>query len=360
MRVVEVAGRPAEMGAAFGEACRAEARALYRARVANAVAQARSYGGRTIDEAWLLDAARRCLSRVQAYHPPGFEELEGVARGAGMSVEAVWAMNALTDLRDFAAYGPELVAPSPVDGEGCSSVVVPPGRSATGACLAAQTWDLATDNMPFVCVVRRRPSHGPPTVALTTAGCLTLIGLNACGVGVGTTNLRTTDVQLGVGYLDVIHAATAASDLERAVGAIRRATRMGAHYFWVVDAERGWALEGSARALVEVPVAATPHVHTNHALEPAVAALEAPNTPMASSRYRQSRLQALVQGVAKLARSDLRRFLADTDGGALAINRRDFDGISTNGAVVMDPAAGVLDVAHGPPAADRWQTVSVD
>lgn len=360
MRILDVAGSPAKMGESFGEACREDIRGLYAARLSNAVEQARSYGGRSIDEAWLLRAADEALGVVASFSQPGFEELCGIARGAGLGPNQIWAMNALTDLRDFAAYGPEHRGSAPpVDGEGCTSIVVPAARAAGGAALGAQTWDLSTDNMPFVCVLRRRPQDGLRTVALTTTGCLTLIGLNEAGVGVGTTNLRTTDVRLGVGYLDVLHAAIAAPDLVAAEAAVRRATRMGAHYFWAVDAREGRAMEGSARQLHVRSVHSAAYGHTNHALEAEVAALEAPNTPMASSHHRQRRLQALVAERETLGVDDLKALLADTDGEALAINRRDFAGISTNGAVVLEPAAARVHVVHGPAADNPWQTLEV-
>ena len=119
MRILSFSGSPATIGAAFGEQCRAEIAELYAARLQNAVAQAKQHGGRDVSEDAVLAVARACVEPTRAHHPDGFAELEGIARGANMTVERVLAMNGLTDLRDVLAWGGELEALG-----GCSSFLV--------------------------------------------------------------------------------------------------------------------------------------------------------------------------------------------------------------------------------------------
>lgn len=354
MQVVDLSGSPRAMGRAFGQSFRGGIHELRRVRLSNALTQALEYGGRSVGEDWLYGVARLCLPYVEAQHPEGFEELEGIAQGSGLSVEEVWAMNALTDLRDVAAFGQLALLPElPADEEGCSSVVVPGPASADGTPLVGQTWDLGTDNLPFVCVVRRRPEHGPATIALTTLGCLSLIGLNELGVAVGTTNLRTRDARPGVGYLDIIHKALA-GDFESACDAVRDARRAGAHYYYIASSEgEAVSFECSADTYAEVSIGVRPYVHTNHILEPSLKSLEVMNTPTSSSHYRQSRLTSLV-GSEALEAKQLRAFFADTDGGELAINRKDFGGISSNASVVMAPAHRSFWAVHGPADDGPW------
>ena len=153
MRMLDLAGSAAEMGEAFGEACRDEIAQLYAVRLRNALSDAKSYGGRDASEADLLSLARACLAPTEAYDPEGFAELCGIARGADLGVEHVLALNGLTDLRDALAWGGELDAFG-----GCTWCVVAADCSATGQVLCAQTWDLGTDNRPFVVGVHRRPA----------------------------------------------------------------------------------------------------------------------------------------------------------------------------------------------------------
>lgn len=350
MRVLSFAGSCAAIGEAFGEACRSEIAELYAARLRNAVAQAKQHGGRDVGEQALLDVARACIPATAAYHPDGFAELQGIARGAKLSVEQIVAMNGLTDLRDVLAWGGELETFG-----GCSAFVVAGDWTANGKLLCGQTWDLATDNLPHVVAVHRRPDRGPQTWTLTTVGCLSLIGLNEAGIAIGTTNIRTTDARPGVTYLSLIHKALSTTTLDDAAAAIRDARRAGAHFYYLADAHgHARALECTPAHVDEAVIESGAYVHTNHCLVAEHQALEG-DTPSASSHARQDRLEALIAEDCHTADLDAAtRWLGDRANGVNAISRSDFDGITSNGAVVMEPESGTIWVAHGPPHEASW------
>ncbi|MCB9645763.1 MAG: hypothetical protein H6730_04070 [Deltaproteobacteria bacterium] len=359
MEVIEVQGTFTELGEGFGEACRDDIRGLYEARVLNAIEQAKEYGGKTVTEGHLIAIARASLPLVERYHPQGHEELVGIARGAGMDLVRVWVMNALTDLRDVAAYTDVALWAAPADGEGCSSFLLGPERASDGTGYAGQTWDLSTSNMPFVRIVRRRPKEGLATTCLTTVGCLSLIGMNEAGVAVGTTNIRTLDARAGVCYLDVIHKALHQGSLAAAVAAIEDAPRAGAHYFYLMDASgAAVALECSAAASARIPVAGA-YVHCNHVLAQDILPLESQGTPVASSYARQGRLASLLASKPAHTSADLEGYLADHEGGVNAICRHDYNGISSNGSVIMNPATRRLRAVHGPACQGEWRTYEV-
>jgi isopenicillin-N N-acyltransferase-like protein len=259
-------------------------------------------------------------------------------------------MNGLTDLRDVLGWGADLESLG-----GCTSLIVQRDASADGQVLCGQTWDLATDNMPFVVGVHRRPSCGPETWCVTTVGCLSLIGMNARGIAIGTSNLRTLDARPGVPYLSVIHRALASSTHEEAVAAIRVAVRAGGHSYYVVDREgQAAVVECTATRSRVLPVTSGSHVHTNHCQVLEYAELEA-DTPKASSRARLDRMRELLRK--REGRHDatsLQRCLADEEGGELAICRDDIAGISTNAAIVMSPEEPALWACHGLPSRGSW------
>lgn len=339
------------MGEAMGEICREEIQAFYELRLRNAISQAKEYGGRVVGEPEVLELSRRCLAISEAYDRDGTLELCSIARAANLPVEKVFAMNQLTDLRDVLAWG----GPLETDG-GCSAFVIQGDLSRDGNLLVGQTWDLASDNMPFVLGVRRRPKDGPSTVCLTTVGCLSLIGMNEEGLFVGTTNLRTKDARPGVGYLSIIHRALGCRDLVAAEAAVTQAPRAGGHYYYLADRKnRAVSIECSATQHERVEVDRGYRVQTNHVQAARIRTLEA-DTPAQSSRARHARLVELIEadrgeGV------DLERaqgYFADTANGANAICRDDFGGISTNGAVVCAPARPALFMTHGLPKDGRW------
>ncbi len=350
MEVLTFRGTPLEIGQAFGESCRGEIPALYEARVLNAIDQAKRHGGRQAGEADVLAIAERSLPIVRARYAIGYEELTGIAEGSGLPVAKIWAMNALTDLRDVLAFGKG-------EPEGCTAFVVQRDRAANGHGFLGQTWDLATDNMPYVRIVRRDVEGGPSTASLTLVGCLSLIGMNEHGLAIGTTNLRTRDARPGVSYLDVIHDFLGRRELESGARAVVNAERAGAHFYFAMDGEGGAvAIECSAQQAVRIDVDHGTYVHTNHVLEPAIAALEAP-VPYASSRCRASRMADLLAG--PLTPEQGMGFFADHEAGDLSICRHDFDGITSNGAVVMVPAERKIWAIHGPPCQGEWIDVTI-
>jgi len=354
MKILTLQGSHREIGRAFGEACRDEIQEFYHLRVKNALMQAKQHGDRDVDERHLLEVARRSLGPTEAFDPDGFAELEGIAEGSGLSLEAVLGMNGLTDYRDVLAWHGDLE-----DFGGCSAFIVGREVTAGGDALCGQTWDLATDNMPYVIGVIRKPDHGPETRCLTTVGCLSLIGMNELGLAVGTTNIRTEDARPGVNYLSLIHRALASATLEEAVSSILSAQRAGAHFYYLVDAEgRAAAVETTAHLFHRQEASTGQYVHCNHCLIPAHVEIEG-NTPSVSSHARQHRLVELIEADGgKSSLETMKRALADHENGDNAICRHDFGGISSNGAVVMAPTSRRIEACHGLPCQATWADLS--
>lgn len=352
--IVELAGSPRRMGEAFGESCRDQTRELYAIRMKWAIRFAQEQG-RAVTEEQVLDLCRQCLPLTEACDPVGFEEFTGIAAAAGLSPAQLYALQGLTDLRDLLAFGPQPAS------EGCSSFIVAPDRAADGQLLVGQNWDLQTDNMPYVCLVHRRPVGQPETWALTLTGCLTLIGLNAEGIAVGNTNLSTRDVRLGVQYLTVLHRALRARSFSEAVESIRQALRAAAHYYYVAG-PGGMAvgLECSAQRAVAFEVRSGTFVHCNHALSREIAELEV-EPPAPSTSYRQKRLEELLRAHrGAIGIEDLKQYLSDHEGGVdRCLCRHDCEGISTNAAVILSPGTGQIHACRAQPHLGEWVTRQV-
>ena len=110
----------------------------------------------------------------------------------------------MTDMRDALLLKSGDQPPS-IDAEGCSSLLVPGNLTANGQAIAGQTWDLNPEDIEYVVAIRRQPIDGLETWSVTCAGCLTLMGINSCGVVVGTTNVKTWGSRPGIGYLATLH-----------------------------------------------------------------------------------------------------------------------------------------------------------
>jgi len=338
------------MGEAFGEACRAEIAELYALRLANALLEAARYGRPDAGEAELLSLARASLPHVSSFDSGGYAELLGIARGAGMTLDRVLAMNGLTDFRDGLRFGA---------GEGtggCTSFLVQGDATVDGRVWAGQTWDLATVNQPFVVAVRRRPQDGPATLCVTTVGCLSLMGVSEAGLAMGTTNLRTLDARPGVPYLSLIHRALQFPRVADAARCIAAAVRAGGHSYWLADAGGDAAvLECTATQSRLCWVRQGSRVQTNHCQVPELRLLEA-DPPQASSLARLQRMRELLaEHRGHIDAGTLRGLLADEAGGDLAICRHDFGGISSNAGLVVSPRGRELWACQGPPCGAAWQ-----
>lgn len=361
--VIELAGTPRHMGEAFGEVCRTQAHELYERRLHAAIAYARVHAQREFDDQRVLELARQCLPISERYDPVGFEEFLGIARGANLAAEQLFVTQGLTDLRDVLAFSDvadpaAAMVPEDPDAEGCSAFIVAPDRARDGHLLAGQTWDLATDNMPYVRLVHRRPDDAPETVSLTLTGCLTLIGLNSEGVAVGNTNLRTRDARLGLQYLSILHRALRCRTLDEAVPTIADAPRSAAHFYYLAEAGRAVGLECSAARCERFDVDRGVFVHCNHALTDTIAAIEAP-IASDSTAFRQRQLSDLLEShKASIDVKDVTAAMSDRTGGDQAVCRYrtgPFD-ISTNAAVVMSPADGEMHACRAQPDRGQWRT----
>ncbi|MEV0394557.1 C45 family peptidase [Polymorphospora rubra] len=168
--VVSVQGTPGECGAAYGLA----ARPLVAANLDLYLRRFREQAG--LDSAAVRAAGAGFRRTTVAHHPRVAEMLDGVAEGAEVAVEEIYALNARTEL----IYG---VRPDGGDG-GCTAVGVLGTHTATGSLLIGQNWDWHPAQREATVLLVTRDERGHAVVTLAEAGMLAKAGLNSAGVGV--------------------------------------------------------------------------------------------------------------------------------------------------------------------------------
>ncbi|MGH3344311.1 MAG: C45 family autoproteolytic acyltransferase/hydrolase [Carbonactinosporaceae bacterium] len=179
--VLTVRGTPPAMGAAYGQAM-AELIAgnveLYRRRFCD---DAGLSGGDVLHWGALY-------RRVAAGYQPRIQAmLDGLAEGAGLPVEEVYALNARTELLYGSGHRRD---------EGCTALAVLPERTADGHTLLAQNWDWRPEQGPVTFLLATVDETGHTVLCLTEAGMLAKSGLNSAGLGV-CANLLTCDRDRG-------------------------------------------------------------------------------------------------------------------------------------------------------------------
>ncbi len=343
LRTVELAGTPLAMGRQYGEALREEARAMVGTRLELA-AQAAAELQPARDLQWCLDVAADAVPALEAYSPPVYQELQGIAEATGLSLPELVIGNGWTDVRDLLkARGAS---------HNCTSIAAGAPLTADGHTLVAQTWDMNHSAAPYLVVVRRRPDDGPRTLSLTTAGCLSLIGMNEDGLAIGNTNLTPTDARPGVFYLALIHEALRQRTLDRAVAAITEACRMSGHYYYLADAaDQFVGLETMATRYAVMSLTDGRICHTNHYLDQAQVASGMTTAPGASSLSRQERGSELLAGLrGDVDDTSLSQVLSDHRGeNCICRHVHEDTPWASLAAVVMEPATREVWVWDGPP-----------
>jgi len=345
LKRITLTGTPREMGRQHGELLADDIRELSEIRLDLARRFASEHGVEVSRED-CLNLARVHLPLHEQHCPEVTVEWQGIAEGAGLTLEEVFFANALTDFQDVLWQFPN------VEVHGCTSFLVGPEATAGGAAYLGQTWDMHASAERFISVFHRIPDDGPESLTLTAAGCLTLIGVNAAGIAVGNNNLRPTDARPGVIYLALLHQALRQTAWCDAVAAIIRTPRASGHnYILAHESGARSNLETTGTRYEECSVTTPWYVHSNHYLSPELQLLEDPTVQRGSTEHRLTRLTDRMEAATEPFTPDsLRELLADHAGGEeLGICRHGQGEQARSCAfAVVDPKTRTLHAASGP------------
>jgi isopenicillin-N N-acyltransferase-like protein len=346
---IHARGTPAELGRAQGEQLKPLIGAFVAQRLRAAKVYLHERGIR--DEQTFRDLGRRCLEALKSWDLDGWVEHMALAEAAGIDAVDLYTTGNMTDIRDI------LALPAVADAEGCTTALLPGSHTADGGVIAAQTWDLNPTDLDYVVAVHRQPSSGPETWSVTCAGCPSLVGMNAHGIAVGTTNIKTRGSRVGIPYLSLLHKAIRCGDRASALATIISAPRAAAHTYWAADAGGVDDVECTATSHVQRR-GDRPLTRTNHCQDAAHARIEG-EAATASSKARLARVTGWLAGGGQTVTS-LKRLFADRSDGVDSINRfaEDQQGTSTNACLVAVPARRELHACRGSSDRGEWVTLT--
>ena len=206
LKVIEVAGKPHEMGLQYGSQCQ---------EISKVFEILRQAAG--LDHSTALLATEKFVPCIQAYSPDIMDEIRGTAEGAGVDIRQVVFLNIWYELglRGFA---------------GCTSYAASGPATKDGELIIGQNLDQMADMEERLVMLRMNPAQGPRILALTMAGMVGLIAINSAGVTVDG-NLLTHQQYMGftpgVPHTIWLRQAQASVNIGRAFGAIAGAKRSG-------------------------------------------------------------------------------------------------------------------------------------
>ncbi|WP_420112426.1 C45 family autoproteolytic acyltransferase/hydolase [Pseudactinotalea sp.] len=342
---------PAARGNAFGAAWGERVRATL-------TEYEELFAGRNVGAATVQQLSEASREVVAEHAPEILAEIDGVAAGAGIAPWQAMALSART----------EILARASVVTEECSTAVFIPadGRSPR----TVQTWDWYSQ-MAHETVVRSQPApDGARIVTFGEFGQVAKIGVSSRGLGVHFNILQhTTDgSQPGV----PVHVLTRmildrAGTLAQALEIVDSVPLGASTVLTVVTREpaaacvelspAGWA------AIRAVP--GEPLLHTNHFLDPALAAGETPATAFSTTRERLAYLDG--RGSAVEISDPLARVsaLASEEPGSICVDpdtrRAPGDRPETKATFTIDVDRCELGFAPSHPrniGAEQWRTAT--
>ena len=352
---IHVRGTPAELGRGQGEQLKPLIGAFVEQRLRAAKVYLFERGIR--DQQAFRDLGRRCLEALKAWDNDGWVEHMALAEAAGIDAVDLYTTGNMTDIRDILALPQKTESATATaavaDAEGCTTALVPGSHSADGAVMAAQTWDLNPTDLDYVVSIHRQPSEGVETWSVTCAGCPSLVGMNALGVAVGTTNIKTRGSRVGIPYLSLLHKALRCADRASALKTIIEAPRAAAHTYWAADTSGVDDIECTAISHSKRR-GDRPLTRTNHCQDPSNARIEG-EAATSSSKARLARVTGwLADGKQTVDR--LKAMFADRSDGIDSVNRfaEDNQGTSTNACLIAIPARRELHACRGSSDRGEW------
>lgn len=340
--LVDISGAPFERGVQYGQQAKQ--------RIAASVAL---YGGRLrrlgLTPSRIAELVNIYLPHMRAFGDHYVEEMEGMARGAGLTLPDIVLVNARTEIVALARKSEQ-----PKDG--CTGVIVLPSHAASGRLIHAQNWDWLAACADTAIVLRIRRDDGPDILTFTEAGGLARSGLNGAGLAI-TANYLESDrdyQQQGVPLPLIRRKVLEQSHLAPAIEAIVRTPKACSNNMMLSDA-KGFAVDFECAPDEVFPIHAKNGrlVHANH-WQSAVALTKLKDTGLAEvpdSLYRDRRVIDLLGDNPSV--DNVKQALFDDFGTPYAVCRppiAESDGNlgATVAMIVMEPGERTMEICPMP------------
>ncbi len=350
--VVRLEGTPQEMGLKHGTQLQEGVRGLTEERI-RLVLETLHKDYPHVTKADLVALGEEHLRAQEEYSAAAYEEFRAIGEAAGVPLGELLIGNGFTDFSDVAKQRQR-------ESHGCTAFTAGAEATADGRTYVGQTWDMHASARPFAVLFVRRPDDAPRSLVFTTAGCLSLIGINECGVCVGNNNLVPNDARPGVIYLTMLHEALRQETAAEARDCLTRAARASGHNYYVAGPEGElWDIETTATDLEIIEPGRGVFTHANH--------------------YQSDRLQeqyaAAERGENSVERERRLRELLDQKSGRLTVEHitkalsyhherhsicRHGDYSATCGAVIMCPEGPEIWATAGYPCREEMVRLGFD
>jgi isopenicillin-N N-acyltransferase-like protein len=352
--MIELKGSAYELGLQHGKALAGEIRA-------NLTLYFDMVKGLTGTEPDLcLTHAGKFQKAINVNAPGLLEEMQGIAKGAGVSLDEILFLNARTELMSMRPSG------EAERGE-CTAIGLTGKRTINGQAIIAQNWDWHERVCATSAVFLLEPADAPRAVFLAEAGQVGKIGFNQYGVGVTLNILMTGEIGYGLPVHVLLRMVLGTRNAGEAVSLIKDSPRGGTSHFLIGD-NSGYlkGLELTQDKVAELGPKSGAVIHTNHYCDAALAEKDVGRLLMTDTTARFDRAANLVAGREQWDVQSLSELFTDHDGHPASICRHvnksdpEFLHMMTVASFIMDLAAKKMLVTHGQPCKAAYQEVTLD
>jgi isopenicillin-N N-acyltransferase-like protein len=164
----------------------------------------------------ILEKCRPFVPAIGEYDADILEELQGLAKGADLSLEEVVALNIRYELIWGARISPQFVP------GGCTSITAMPEVTRDGHTIIGQNWDMAPVHFEQGIILTIEQAGKPKVVLSTEAGLIGMKGMNSEGIGICVNCLVSSKDRLepSTPFLLMIRGALNAENFTRSLKAV--------------------------------------------------------------------------------------------------------------------------------------------
>ena len=308
----------------------------------------------------LYNSARCFIPIIKETFPEQLEEMQGIAKGADLSLEEIIIINARTDLKFL--FNKKQLKENP----GCTSLAIESEFNNKPALAIGQNWDWNTHFKSTSVILRLTPDNGPKFVTFTEAGMLGKIGFNENKIGVCLNYLKHISNNINTGFGIPIHSllrvVMTSKSLEDAYSKISLSKRCACANFMIAQHKESGPdimdVEITPDAVAIIKPEKNYLLHTNHYISPSLSGgCMTKNSFSSNNRYKTGYKKLDSLNISNLDPvKSIKKVLSLREGAPHSISRsKAKDSQSTTIAgVIMDLTGNNLYIASGSPHKYPW------
>lgn len=347
---VRIEGGPRERGLLYGRQCSeriAKGEDIYRSAL----------GARGFEWQAIKTLAREFRPAIHAVDPDYLTEIDAIAEGSGVDVEAVIVINARSEL--FNGRDPKGAEAIPE--EGCTSALALGRATGSGRLIHGQNWDFNAECVHSSIVLEIIRDDAPSILTFVEAGGLARSGFNDCGISVTANNLECEQDagRSGMPLSMIRRRILSSPTLAEAIGAVTSAPRAVSNNMTIAAATGDEAINLETTpddVFLLWPGADGLYTHANHFQSPVANTIiqdKAKQGRTPCTYYRDRRVRTYLEAADPITIDTFRTAFADSFGTPFAVCRppvrsRSGHWSASVASVVFDAAAGEMHVRPAP------------